>query len=78
MDLPEVSRHVLGLLSKRKTDMNQADEDVMRVAADQIEAWLANPPPDGAENDQWRHTLMMLGHDPLREMPVYEIERRQP
>jgi hypothetical protein len=78
LDLPEVSRHVLGLLSKRKTDMNRSDEDVMRIVADQIEAWLENPPDDGVANDQWRHSLMMLGHDPLREVPVYETERRQP
>jgi hypothetical protein len=38
----------------------------MRRVADLAEDRLANPPPERAENDDWRHALMMLGHDPLR------------
>ncbi len=65
IDLPVVGHHVAGLLSKRRTDVTDADEAVMRLVIELIEARLANPPADREHNDAWRHGLMMLGHDPL-------------
>lgn len=67
VDLPAVSRHVLGLLSKRRMDLTGDDEEIMRLVTDVVGRRLAEPPPGGVRNHRWRHTLMMLGHDPLIE-----------
>jgi hypothetical protein len=67
--LPAPGRDIVDLLSKRKVDVTEADVDVMSTAVDRIRDLLAHPPPDGASNADWRHALMNLGRDPLRDPP---------
>ncbi|MBO4210254.1 DUF3140 domain-containing protein [Micromonospora echinofusca] len=65
--LPEPGRQILAVLGKRKVDLTRADIDVMRTAIAGIDALLAERPPRGNADDQWRHALLDLGHDPLVE-----------
>jgi hypothetical protein len=59
-------RAVLAVLGKRKMDLTDADREMMRTAVEAIRYLLGHRPPGGAADDTWRHTLMTLGHDPLR------------
>jgi Protein of unknown function (DUF3140) len=65
-DLPALGQEVVRILGKRKMDVTDDDRAVMRQVADVVEERLANRPPGRAANDDWRHSLMMVGHDPLR------------
>jgi hypothetical protein len=79
VDLPALGREVLAVLGKRRTDVTEDDQDVMRLVADIVEARLENRPANGVRNDEWRHGLMMLGHDPVREAgerDAVPLERR--
>jgi hypothetical protein len=64
--LPELGERVVQLLRKRKVDLTDDDADVMRQVVEFVEDCEANRPPSGARNDRWRHSLMMVGHDPMR------------
>jgi hypothetical protein len=66
IDIPALGERVLRLKEKRRTDLTEADIELMREVSDLIDGRLANPPPDGVRDEPWRHTLMTLGHDPLR------------
>ena len=66
VDLAELGRHVLHVLQVRRVDLTDADTDVMRQVIDLASGLLADPPERDAADDRWRHTLMSLGHDPLR------------
>lgn len=66
LGLPELGRRIVRLLGKRKVDLTGDDVDVMEQVVDYVEDREANRPPDGAENEQWRHSLMTVGHDPLK------------
>jgi microcystin degradation protein MlrC len=63
LDVVETGRRVLQLLERRRTDLTAADTALMRQVTDVIAAWLADPHED---DDRWRHSLMSLGHDPLK------------
>ncbi|RKN48645.1 DUF3140 domain-containing protein [Micromonospora endolithica] len=67
LDLPEPGRHVLRILTKRKVDLTPDDIETMRDTVDEIENLLAAKPPRGNADDQWRHSLLDLGHDVLVE-----------
>lgn len=63
---PEVGRHVLAILGKRRTDLNAGDVTVMRQVVDEVtEARRADLEPV-AGDARFRHRLMCLGHDPLQ------------
>lgn len=65
--MPEPGKSILAVLGKRKVDLTPRDVDVMRETVAQIEDLLsARPAVGGAIDDEWRHSLMDLGHDPLR------------
>jgi hypothetical protein len=65
--LPQPGKSILAVLGKRKVDLTGGDVQLMRDTIAQIEDLLAaRPAVDGADDD-WRHSLMDLGHDPLRE-----------
>lgn len=64
--LPDLGRKVVGLLRKRKVDLTAADADVMQQVVDFVLDAEANRPPGGAADDEWRRSLMTVGHDPLR------------
>ncbi|UNO43201.1 DUF3140 domain-containing protein [Streptomyces sp. MST-110588] len=64
---PPVGRHVLAILQKRRTDLTDEDITCMREVIDEVNERLSTAPSDAAQRPEWRHALMSLGHDPLRE-----------
>jgi Protein of unknown function (DUF3140) len=64
--LPELGRKVVRLLGKRKVDLTGEDVEVMAQVADYVAERQANPPPEGVRDEQWRRSLMTVGHDPLK------------
>ncbi|WP_018655307.1 DUF3140 domain-containing protein [Actinomadura flavalba] len=66
LGVPEMGRHVVRILRKRKVDLTEDDLDAMRQVVDRVNDLLAHPPGTGASNEKWRHSLMDLGHDPLK------------
>lgn len=65
LDLPQPGRQVLAILGKRKVDLTDSDIEVMRQTVDQIDELLAVQPAVDSSDEQWRHALLDLGHDPL-------------
>jgi hypothetical protein len=61
-----VGRHVLAILGKRRTDLDDDDVHVMRTVVDRVHAERRADlePTTGQAN--WRHKLMSIGHDPLK------------
>ena len=43
------------------------DIQVMRETVVEIQDLLDGPPEEGLRDEQWRHSLMNLGHDPLNQ-----------
>jgi hypothetical protein len=66
LGLPELGRKVIGILGKRKVDLTSEDADVMVQVTDFVTEREASPPPAGSADDEWRRSLMTVGHDPLR------------
>ncbi len=64
LGLPEPGRSVVRVLTKRKTDLTDEDLAVMQEVTEQIERELSAGPDTSPE---WRHALMSLGHDPLKD-----------
>jgi hypothetical protein len=64
--LPELGRRVVELLRKRKAELTQQDADVMGQVVDFVLTQEAEGPADMENEDQWRRSLMTVGHDPLR------------
>ena len=67
VDIHELGLRVMQVLEKRRTDVNDADMDLMREVSDLIRTRLVNPPAGDVADEPWRDTLMTLGHDPTRE-----------
>ncbi|WP_405095898.1 DUF3140 domain-containing protein [Micromonospora sp. NBC_01412] len=67
LDLPEPGRQILAVLRKRKVDLTPEDIEVMRDAVDRIRALTEARPKGGTSDDEWRHSLLDLGHDILVE-----------
>ena len=67
LSLPEPGRRILRVLTKRKVDLTPADVEVMRDAVDRIQALVESRPSRGNADDEWRHSLLDLGHDVLLE-----------
>lgn len=59
-------RQVLALLQKRRTDLTDADIELMYDVVDTVEREGEHPRTAGTEETEWRHRLMMIGHDPIR------------
>ena len=66
LELPELGERVVRLLRKRKVDLTRDDIDVMERVADYVAERTTNPPADGEQNEEWRRSLMTVGHDPLK------------
>ncbi|ONM50058.1 DUF3140 domain-containing protein [Nocardia donostiensis] len=62
---PELGRHVLAILGKRRTDLDAADAEAMRTVVEQITRTRGDLEPTAGDT-AWRHRLMSLGHDPLK------------
>jgi hypothetical protein len=58
----------LGVLGKRKADLTDDDLKAMRRTVDEISELLsARDAVGGIADEQWRHDLMDLGHDPFKD-----------
>lgn len=62
----ETGRHVLAILQKRRMDLTDDDVRTMLEVVDVVDRELAGTPAAKAEDTEWRHRLMRLGHDPLK------------
>ncbi|MFC4013265.1 DUF3140 domain-containing protein [Nonomuraea purpurea] len=60
LGIDEVGRRVLHVLGKRKIDLTKEDLDVMRQVVDLVQTM------GDLTDDDSRHELMTVGHDPLR------------
>ena len=63
---PELGRQVVELLRKRKVDLTEQDADVMEQVVDFVLTQEAEGPADAESDDEWRRSLMTVGHDPMR------------
>ena len=62
----QTGRHVLAILGKRRGDLTEDDERVMRNVVDRIHAERRSDLEPTAGQEHCRHRLMTLGHDPLK------------
>ena len=70
-ELPEragtpTGQHVLAILQKRRTDLNDDDVRVMYKVVDTVEDERRADLEPTAGQENWRHRLMTIGHDPLK------------
>lgn len=66
MRVSELGRHVVRILGKRRADLTDEDAKVMRTVVDFVASRRGSPPPQGADDEKWRRSLMTVGHDPLK------------
>jgi hypothetical protein len=66
LGLPELGKRVVDLLRKRKVDLTQRDADVMEQVVDFVLTQEADGPADKETDEEWRRSLMTVGHDPMR------------
>lgn len=60
-------RKVLRILQKRRADADAGDVEVMREVVDRIHAERRDELEPAVGQQSWRHRLMTLGHDPLKQ-----------
>ncbi|KUP97555.1 DUF3140 domain-containing protein [Thermobifida cellulosilytica] len=63
LDIDVTGRDVVHVLDKRRTDLTPEDVETMRAVVEEVSSLLVEPHP---EDENWRRTLMNLGHDPLK------------
>jgi hypothetical protein len=63
---PDLGQAVVGVLSKRKTDLTDDDVEVMRQVVEEVTAARGDADGPEAGGDDWRRRLMNMGHDPLK------------
>jgi hypothetical protein len=63
---PATGRAVLAILAKRRVDLTPDDIEVMTAVVDRIRTERGPEPEPVAGDAAWRHSLMSLGHDPLK------------
>ncbi|MFC7376124.1 DUF3140 domain-containing protein [Brachybacterium sp. GCM10030267] len=63
-----LSRGVLDVLGKRRTDLTGEDADIMRRTVETIRTQRGEDPEPTAGDDGWRRGLMSIGHDPLKPL----------
>jgi glutamyl-tRNA reductase len=63
----ETGRKVLHVLQKRRVDLDEDDDKTMRKVVDRIHAERSDELKSKAGQQNWRHRLMTIGHDPLKE-----------
>ena len=66
LGLPELGKRVVDLLRKRKIDLTQRDADVMEQVVDFVLTQEAEGPAEQETDEEWRRSLMTVGHDPMR------------
>jgi Protein of unknown function (DUF3140) len=65
----QTGRHVLEILGKRRVDLTADDEHLMRKVVDRVHAERRADLEPTAGQENWRHRLMTIGHDPLKPPP---------
>jgi hypothetical protein len=63
----DVGERVLSILQKRRTDLTDDDIRVMYQVVETVEEKRGGDAGSGADDQRWRHQLMRMGHDPLKE-----------
>ena len=63
---PPIGHQVLSILAKRRTDLTEEDAEVMAAVVDRVRTQRGDTPEPTAGDMAWRHSLMDLGHDPLK------------
>ncbi|GGT25553.1 hypothetical protein GCM10010271_31430 [Streptomyces kurssanovii] len=63
---PPTGRKVLEILGKRRTDLTADDARVMQRVCDVVRAQRNAEMDPKAGDANWRHSLMNIGHDPLK------------
>jgi Protein of unknown function (DUF3140) len=63
----ETGGRVLQVLQKRRVDLDENDEKTMRKVVDRVHAERSDELEPKAGQENWRHRLMTIGHDPLKE-----------
>jgi hypothetical protein len=64
--LPELGKRVVDLLRKRKIELTERDADVMEQVVDFVLTQEAEGPAGQETDEEWRRSLMTVGHDPMR------------
>ncbi|MEV3923260.1 DUF3140 domain-containing protein [Actinomadura coerulea] len=67
--VPGLGARVVDVLRKRKVDLTESDGELMQEVVDYVEDRLESRPPNAERDEEWRHALMSVGHDPLRPEP---------
>jgi hypothetical protein len=62
----KTGRRVLEILQKRRVDLTADDEQVMRKVVDRVHTERRDDLEPTAGQENWRHRLMTIGHDPLK------------
>lgn len=65
-DEPELGRHVVRILGKRRTDLTGDDVRTMQRVVDRVRGLRGVDLDPTAGDAKWRHRLMRVGHDPLK------------
>jgi hypothetical protein len=60
-------RRVLEITRKRRVDLDSAEEHPMRTVVDRVHARRSAAMESEADQQNWRHRLMTIGHAPLKE-----------
>lgn len=63
---PAYGRRVLAVLQKRRSDLTDADAQTMRQVVDVVHAERGVEMEPTAGQQEWRRSLMTIGHDPLK------------
>ena len=64
--LPELGTRVVEVLRKRKVDLTDGDAETMRRVVEFVEDRMDDRPPNAEQKEEWRRSLMAVGHDPLK------------
>jgi len=62
----ESGRHILDILAKKKSDLDEDDYAHMRKVVGYVKRHLAQRPDGDVTETRWRYSLMNWGHDPLK------------
>lgn len=68
-DEPDLGRHVVHILGKRRTDLTGDDIAVMEKVVQRVRSQRGVDLEPTAGQAAWRHRLMRIGHDPLKPAP---------
>ena len=59
-------RRIVAIRRKKESDYTYDDIDHMKKVNGYVKRHLGQKPKNGAENSNWRYSLMNWGHDPLK------------